>query len=1760
MNRIYQGRVAGVEIPIKVMLPTKEGRKAKSEIRWLPFHTNQQEAQRLLDNVKPCILEIGNVIGDLITKLQRARGAQNNGQAEQIAKDITKAKTELRELRKKLDEPWQAALWEHHQLFQDMVNYYTVALAAMAEGDGDEEGKSTAMADFATQVKERWQSFAHKGKNRAGLRQSLCRTFGLPDDETTTWEVCTKKILESALKHFPERKDAEGVDVFHKVIAEMYPEKSRGNPKTMSASDWPWLCWNNVTGETPAKSYYRKTNGVHDFLFEFFSADEKELSRLAKKEVADTFLTSVEQADVEDEESTDDEATENGQAEESSTNEANEVKTFTGIRAVTKLRDCIATAKELLTDDAFVTQFTLMGGNINEAESMFASIAKSVAEKENECKEKPESLSFQEWNTGGKGKDNEAVELFVLFSFDAGSAFAATLLKARVIQKGYLNKVLKSDPAKYVAIVEKYGLCGPEEQKDAKVGGKEPFKVVADARAKAQKAAPDKLPATNEAGKGYSDYIQAIRDKNGVVFPGFTAIRGFVTPAEENLANGGEKFVPWKIGTTEWKNFEFAAFEEALKALNQFKKKTKERDDERKKLQVVEKLYKGEGRKKAADEDGEDEGHLPGFKDDERFSVIADLHKTLAVEDGTEPGKTYEYGFSQAALRGYEELCAEWNKHVAPNEPFSEEKAKKLREEVLKDHQREHRDDVGAVRLFEELLKKENWCLWQAPTENQEKTRKEKNHSANILRDYLRYQEVVERIAALDKKINYTPADASLSRRLFDFKGGAQGGFGHGYDKESNTLWFETQVAAKITDQQFTKQAVRIHYTAPRLLRDAARVLAEDEKLSDANWMQPMMRALGVEETTHDFSKHAVSLMPDWKPGSRSKTPDRLLLNFVLDLSKKKKKTDKTTPIEDFIAKLRKTKHEIWPWPRQFNVNGDYNDATLRWPHEEWVKAKKWKDFPKFDGKPVTWFEQTSLTSFRFVSVDLGQKQAGAYALMEASCCLSSEDKAKARYIGTVGEGANRRDWYARVLTTGLLKLQGENADVFRPEYVNGKPVKGTGKFREELSGSAGRKATNAECVQTISLLTELQQLDLLDDDCRDAAALQKRLMFPDQNAKLLVALRRAQSFAGRLHRWCWFFNTREERKDQAQRQRTAIKEIAETDPHPWLPTSTHEAAKKIYEQIKDKKEAAMPTLDPRIAGTLAEQLGLLMKNLPGWLEIIANRVYHSRRGRFVWQKHPDKTDCHLLGFVELNQEERKKLTKEDLILAGQRGLSLERIEQMEELRKRCQSLNQMVRRSVGEPPLKSRDDSIPDPCPAILAKLDNIKEQRRNQTAHMILVEALGLRLREPAELTTTAERELAEAKDQHGEYEKADVRGRAISPDKPDDWRGVVDFIVVEDLSRYRTTQGRAPRENSRLMKWCHRAIRDKLKEMCQPFGIPLIETPAAYSSRFCSRSGVAGFRATELSPSMLNESKWRWRTKKREDGKEETKEQSERRQRWEAVFAELRSINEGRDGKTKGREYRTLIVPDAGGSVFVPMAALNEDYQRPAKDSTKPKLARPIVQYLPVNLEMDQIKTPRLIHADINAAVNLGLRAVADPKVWSIHSRLRSEREVGSPVAAKTKKAKRAKKGTPPVEEPTSAPLEEIIPDKFFAKEKRKYGSRAESKGIEIIILSVGRAIANSTKADDEKEKRRWLERAQKKTPKASDSRHPNFFADTANFFRTHWGAAKLQPLLAGDTHPTHLVSGKALWGFVKGQEWKRITAINSARLADWKNAQK
>ena len=331
------------------------------------------------------------------------------------------------------------------------------------------------------------------------------------------------------------------------------------------------------------------------------------------------------------------------------------------------------------------------------------------------------------------------------------------------------------------------------------------------------------------------------------------------------------------------------------------------------------------------------------------------------------------------------------------------------------------------------------------------------------------------------------------------------------------------------------------------------------------------------------------------------------------------------------------------------------------------------------------------------------------------------------------------------------------------------------------------------------------------------------------------------------------------------------------------------------------------------------------------------------------------KGDCHLL------RQTSDRTGPKDAKLRGQRGLSIARIEQLSELRRRWQSLNQSLRRPIGERPLTAsemRNDPIPDPCPDILNRLENIREQRVNQTAHLILAHALGLKLRAPQ-----MSRDHRLATDTHGEYQVANAP---------------VDFIVLEDLSRYLSEQGRARSENTRLMKWCHRAILHKLKMLAEVFGLPVLETPAAYSSRFCCLTGVAGFRATEVS--WEDREKFPWRDLLETDrvkldqeslsvDRNKSKKEAIERRRAEVdsaqrIFADLERIS------ISDRPHRTLLAPRSGGAVFVP-----------AKDMVETGKG---------------LRKTRPIQADLTAAVNLALRAVASPACAAVHHRLRTERK--------------------------------------------------------------------------------------------------------------------------------------------------------------------
>jgi hypothetical protein len=72
---------------------------------------------------------------------------------------------------------------------------------------------------------------------------------------------------------------------------------------------------------------------------------------------------------------------------------------------------------------------------------------------------------------------------------------------------------------------------------------------------------------------------------------------------------------------------------------------------------------------------------------------------------------------------------------------------------------------------------------------------------------------------------------------------------------------------------------------------------------------------------------------------------------------------------------------------------------------------------------------------------------------------------------------------------------------------------------------------------------------------------------------------------------------------------------------------------------------------------------------------------------------------------------------------------------------------------------------------------------------------------------------------------------------------------LILFEDLSQYRVRADRPRRENSQLMRWCHRRILAETKMHAEIYGILVTTTGAAFSSRFHARTAAAGCRTHVL-----------------------------------------------------------------------------------------------------------------------------------------------------------------------------------------------------------------------------------------------------------------------------------------------------------------------
>ena len=1428
---------------------------------------------------------------------------------------------------------WERALWEHHELFQDAVNYYIAALAALGTSPGS---KLTRLRGLLEKV---WEGFDKKGQRRQGMRESLQRA----------WQLAEPPTLAEVVERFRESLTWNSVSGDEMELAGeslAFDLGGEGSIQQGGVEYWPYFC---QSGFMRGVTFPREATQL---------AKEKAVSQVARlvwHSRAERHVAQIHRA----------------------------LRQFHFCNVAGSGAMLPQAKARAVLDDALAT---LLAGNlISETQQ------KAFADKLEAAV--PEIAEY------------------------AGGSINKDALKLRFC--GFLVfKHLSPDTeglGVFRGIYEK-----PEE--------KEPSKKKEPSEAALQKVHQEaRLIALGD------DPIKLVRARAGMVFRAFTALPMWRC-AEVSAALYERSAFTHELEAGEshqfaWKEFDVAAFKEALKVYNQFQQNVVKREEKLNgfatKLLVMdgEKVVEGyveesdrglrerlvkvwadcEGKPKPPKNESGEEPLIARFVGDARIDRLRQIiNADLAEEYRLTDGRSTPYGLRRRTMKGWGEVKRRWQSIVKKGVAFSDGKRAELKAALDDLRGGEKKEQIGSHKLFEAMLADEAaWGIWREPDDKQQEKILKDGWASDPLeafREYCEMREAMEEISA--RPLNFTPADPRLSRRLFMFTDACSFGKDRGeFKHDAKALAVIVPVAVRGTDGSFEMKTCRLAYSAPRLLRDGIR--AEGGGYAQ-DWTQPMMQALfGKTETAsnpQELKDAAVQLMPDFD----SESERRILLNFPLSLDEGR--------IKKHIGKA-----EIWE--KQF----------ASWKKGTQFPFLRWTD--DFDGKePHRWWEK--VPGFRVLAADLGTRHAASVALVDCG----KTGGGTARFIGEAGGNS----WFARYRSGAILRLPGENTVILRPKSPLDKDNLGTA-FREELYGVRGRPADDAECEQTFVMAVALNQPDLLSG-IANTLAMKERLSFPELNDKWLVAVRRAQKWIAACISWHWKLS----QPDSEEQRQTALTQLREQDRMPeWQP-------------LADGSEANLVALRDAVHVHISTQ----RQHVQEQLFLLTGRIMPLRGRCWEWVQHPEKTDCHLL------RRTAEGTGPEKVKLRGQRGLSMARIEQLSELRRRWQSLNQSLRRQIGDKPLTAsemRNDPIPDPCPDILVKLENIREQRVNQTAHLILAQALGVKLRVPGK--SAQSREIS---DTHGEYEVA---------------RPPVDFIVLEDLSRYLSDQGRAKSENTRLMKWCHRAIMLKVKMLAEPFGIPVLETQAAYSSRFCALTGMAGFRATEVGWEDRHE--FRWRESLKVDvaalekeigvaGGNKAKLESLLRRHAEvkaakALFADLETISRS------AQPHRTLLAPQPGGPMFIT-----------ARDVTHPAPA--------ANRKQKSNRSVLPMQADLNAASNLAMRAVAHPGCAGVHHRLRTERKKGA----------------------------KDHPDTFHAREPRRFG-----KDKVAILLREGDTL-----------------------PK---ERNTNLFYDEHRV--AAFGRARLEGETA-NSHP--YASGPGLWKAVNDRvmQWRRCEEINARRIAAWK----
>jgi IS605 OrfB family transposase len=244
-------------------------------------------------------------------------------------------------------------------------------------------------------------------------------------------------------------------------------------------------------------------------------------------------------------------------------------------------------------------------------------------------------------------------------------------------------------------------------------------------------------------------------------------------------------------------------------------------------------------------------------------------------------------------------------------------------------------------------------------------------------------------------------------------------------------------------------------------------------------------------------------------------------------------------------------------------------------------------------------------------------------------------------------------------------------------------------------------------------------------------------------------------------------------------------------------------------------------------------------------------------------------------------------------------------------------------------------DGKKPDPAgegfgQRMLDALERMRENRVKQLASRIVEAALGVGI-------------------EQSRTEKGKQRQR---PRKqiPDARFAPCHAVVIENLTHYRPDELQTRRENRQLMTWASGQVKKHLTDQCQLHGLHLREVQPAYTSRQDFRTGAPGMRCVDVTVSEFCK-------RFRRDLRRATV--APKPNALEQYLLDLAAMHcETKNDRLVPKDGHSdclLRIPRKGGEIFVSALELATKTRKNGAPG---------------------------IHADLNAAGNIGLKALTDP----------------------------------------------------------------------------------------------------------------------------------------------------------------------------------